>query len=126
MKPVTFATELASVVLTPFILWFALPPCAPAIVDFFREFTDEWMRGDPSRAAATRYFAGAEQAAFERQLTPQTIARFRAEMPGCATTRIFVIGQASEQPGGALRPFPLDRGPGVDRGLGQRELETPA
>ncbi|KAH9958329.1 autophagy protein Apg9-domain-containing protein [Russula dissimulans] len=39
MKPMTFATELASVVLTPFILWFALPPCAPAIVDFFREFT---------------------------------------------------------------------------------------
>jgi autophagy-related protein 9 len=39
MKAVTFATELASVVLTPFILWFALPPCAPAIVDFFREFT---------------------------------------------------------------------------------------
>jgi autophagy-related protein 9 len=39
MKAVTFATELASVVLTPFILWFSLPPCAPAIVDFFREFT---------------------------------------------------------------------------------------
>jgi autophagy-related protein 9 len=39
LKAVTFATELASVVLTPFILWFALPPCAPAIVDFFREFT---------------------------------------------------------------------------------------
>ena len=39
LKPVTFATELAGVVLTPFILWFALPPCAPAIVDFFREFT---------------------------------------------------------------------------------------
>jgi autophagy-related protein 9 len=39
MKVVTFVTELTSVVLTPFILWFALPPCAPAIVDFFREFT---------------------------------------------------------------------------------------
>jgi len=39
MKAVTFVTELTSVVLTPFILWFALPPCAPAIVDFFREFT---------------------------------------------------------------------------------------
>lgn len=39
MKAVTFATELASVVLTPFVLWFALPSCAPAIVDFFREFT---------------------------------------------------------------------------------------
>ena len=30
------------------------------------------MRGDPDRAAATRYFTGAEQAALERQLTPQT------------------------------------------------------
>jgi autophagy-related protein 9 len=39
MKAVTFVTELTSVVLTPFILWFALPLCAPAIVDFFREFT---------------------------------------------------------------------------------------
>ncbi|KAI0263381.1 autophagy protein Apg9-domain-containing protein [Gloeopeniophorella convolvens] len=39
MKVLTFAKELASVVLTPFILWFALPPCAPALVDFFREFT---------------------------------------------------------------------------------------
>lgn len=54
------------------------------------------------------------------------LARFRAEMQGSATTRVFVIGQASEQPGGALRPFPLDRGPGVDRALGQRELEMPA
>ena len=32
------------------------------------------MRGDPSRAASTRYFSGAEQAAFERQLTPQSRA----------------------------------------------------
>ncbi|KAI0318827.1 autophagy protein Apg9-domain-containing protein [Amylostereum chailletii] len=39
MKIVTFAKEIMSVVLTPFILWFSLPPCAPAIVDFFREFT---------------------------------------------------------------------------------------
>lgn len=32
------------------------------------------MRGDPDRAAATRYFTGAGQAALERQLTPQTRA----------------------------------------------------
>ena len=55
------------------------------------------------------------------------LARFRAEMEGVEiATRVFVIGQASEQPGGALRPFPRDRGPGVDRGRGQRELGTPA
>jgi len=31
--------ELVSVVLTPFVLWFSLPDCAPAIIDFFREFS---------------------------------------------------------------------------------------
>lgn len=55
------------------------------------------------------------------------LARFRAEADGGASaTRIFVVGQESEPPGGALRPFPLDRGPGVDRALGQRELGLPA
>jgi autophagy-related protein 9 len=39
MKITVFLTELASVLLTPLILWFSLPPCAAAIVDFFREFT---------------------------------------------------------------------------------------
>jgi uncharacterized protein (DUF885 family) len=32
------------------------------------------MRGNPNQAVATRYFSGAEQAALERQLTPQTRA----------------------------------------------------
>jgi hypothetical protein len=55
------------------------------------------------------------------------LARFRVDAGnGTATTRVFVVGQASEQPGGALRPFPLDRGPGVDRWLDQHELELPA
>ncbi|KAG6814581.1 hypothetical protein H0H92_000110 [Tricholoma furcatifolium] len=39
MKVVIFVQELVSVVLTPFVLWFSLPECAPAIIDFFREFT---------------------------------------------------------------------------------------
>jgi len=39
MKIMIYALELLSVVLTPFVLWFSLPDCAPAIVDFFREFT---------------------------------------------------------------------------------------
>jgi hypothetical protein len=55
------------------------------------------------------------------------LARFRIEAASeVLATRVFVVGQASEVPGGALRPFPLDRGPGVDRILGQRELELPA
>jgi hypothetical protein len=54
------------------------------------------------------------------------LARFRVETGnGILATHVFVVGQTSEQPGGALRPFALDRGPGVERGLGQRELELP-
>ena len=39
MKAIAFATELASVVLMLFIVWFLLPPCVPVIIDFSREFT---------------------------------------------------------------------------------------
>ncbi|PPQ71416.1 hypothetical protein CVT24_012234, partial [Panaeolus cyanescens] len=39
MKVLIFVQELLSVILTPFVLWFSLPECAPAIIDFFREFT---------------------------------------------------------------------------------------
>ncbi|KDR81708.1 hypothetical protein GALMADRAFT_239851 [Galerina marginata CBS 339.88] len=39
MKILIFAQEIVSVILTPFVLWFSLPMCAPAIVDFFREFS---------------------------------------------------------------------------------------
>ncbi|KAF9469255.1 putative transmembrane protein [Collybia nuda] len=39
MKILIFVQEVVSVVLTPFVLWFSLPTCAPAIIDFFREFS---------------------------------------------------------------------------------------
>lgn len=39
MKVLIFTQELVSVVLTPFVLWLSLPDCAPAIIDFFREFS---------------------------------------------------------------------------------------
>ncbi|CCL99619.1 uncharacterized protein FIBRA_01638 [Fibroporia radiculosa] len=39
MKVMIFAQELLSVILTPFVLWYSLPTCAPALIDFFREFT---------------------------------------------------------------------------------------
>jgi autophagy-related protein 9 len=39
MKILIFVQEIISVILTPFVLWFSLPLCAPAIVDFFREFS---------------------------------------------------------------------------------------
>lgn len=39
MKLSVFLQEVLSVLVTPFILWYSLPLCAPDIVDFFREFT---------------------------------------------------------------------------------------
>lgn len=39
LKITVFFTELLSVLLTPWILFFSLPPCSAAIIDFFREFT---------------------------------------------------------------------------------------
>jgi uncharacterized protein (DUF885 family) len=44
-----------------------------SIADFFREFTDDWVRHDPSLATANRYFMGSEQDALERQVTPRTV-----------------------------------------------------
>lgn len=39
MKAMIFLQEILSVVLTPLVLWFSLPGCAPGIMDFFREFS---------------------------------------------------------------------------------------
>lgn len=39
MRISIFMQELLSVVLTPFVLWYSLPSSAPAIINFFREFT---------------------------------------------------------------------------------------
>ncbi|CAE6504880.1 unnamed protein product [Rhizoctonia solani] len=39
MKVTIFLNELISVIVTPFILCYSLPPCAEKIIDFFREST---------------------------------------------------------------------------------------
>ncbi|KAH7918533.1 putative transmembrane protein [Leucogyrophana mollusca] len=44
MKILVFVQEIVSVLTTPFVLWFSLPLCAPAIVDFFHDFT-VWVPG---------------------------------------------------------------------------------
>ena len=46
----------------------------PTVGEFFDAFTAEWMRANPNLAASTRFFSGAEQDAFERQLSPETPA----------------------------------------------------
>lgn len=38
-KVTVFAQELLSVIFTPLVLWYSLPECSPAIIDFLREFT---------------------------------------------------------------------------------------
>ena len=47
------------------------------IDDFFREFTDEWVRNDPTLATEARYFTGAEQDKLERMVPPPTAAEAR-------------------------------------------------
>jgi uncharacterized protein (DUF885 family) len=68
---------------------------APArgVADFFREFTDDWVRHDPDLATATRYFTGAEQDALERHVTSRTrewrTDRLRRARQGLAGLRRF-------------------------------------
>jgi uncharacterized protein (DUF885 family) len=42
------------------------------IDDFFRDFTAEWVRGNPNLATRSRYFTGAEQDQLERRLTSES------------------------------------------------------
>jgi uncharacterized protein (DUF885 family) len=51
-----------------------------SVDDFFRDFTAEWVRGNPDQAAGTRYFTGEEQRRLERQLTPVSAAYQRTRM----------------------------------------------
>ncbi|KAG9318603.1 autophagy protein Apg9-domain-containing protein [Chiua virens] len=44
LKVVIFLQEIVSVVTTPFVLFLSLPSCAPAIIDFFHDFT-VWVPG---------------------------------------------------------------------------------
>jgi uncharacterized protein (DUF885 family) len=64
-----------------------------SIEDFFREFTDQWVRINPSLATSLRYFAGEEQDGLERQLTPLTIPsarqRLQVARKGLADLRKF-------------------------------------
>ncbi|KAK6509543.1 autophagy protein atg9 [Arthrobotrys musiformis] len=39
LKIMIFFWEVASIILTPFVMWFSLPKCSDRIIDFFREFT---------------------------------------------------------------------------------------
>ena len=81
---------------------FALPLPAPeqTIDDFFRTFTDDWVRHDPNLATSTRYFTGEEQDRLERQLRPETQAwkrdRIRRARQGLAELRKFDRARMTE------------------------------
>jgi uncharacterized protein (DUF885 family) len=80
----------------------ALPLPAPEITidDFFRDFTADWVRHDPSLATSARYFTGEEQDRLERQLTPETQAwkrdRIRRARQGLAELRKFDRARMTE------------------------------
>ncbi len=54
------------------------PSASSAASAFFEQFSDEWMRRQPSASTGSRYFDGALQDEMDRQLTPQT-PEFRRE-----------------------------------------------
>ena len=61
------------------LLWIVPAPAAQqrSIDDFFREFSDGWVRLNPNLAVATRYFTGEEQDRLEQQITSDTDAAER-------------------------------------------------
>jgi uncharacterized protein (DUF885 family) len=82
------------------VLALPLPAPEPTIDDFFRTFTDNWLRHDPNLATAARYFTGEEQDRLERQLRPETQAwkrdRIRRARQGLAELRKFDRARMTE------------------------------
>jgi uncharacterized protein (DUF885 family) len=78
-------TALAAPVAKPAI---AAAPKPNAAFDAWAErFANDWVRMNPQLASSTQYFSGAEQAALDRQLTPQTPAH-RRKMVAMAKTGV--------------------------------------
>ena len=70
-------------------------PASRSVDDFFRDFTDEWVRGNPNQAVRTQYFEGEEQDELSRQLTPVTEAwqreRIRLAQQGLDELALFEL-----------------------------------
>lgn len=85
---------------TALLLAASLPAQTPNIDEFFRNFTAEWVRGNPNLATAARYFTGDEQDRLERQLTPQTrayrLARIQLAKQGLAQLQKFDRSKLSD------------------------------
>ena len=72
--PISGWRRCAALVLSVLAVGIVWPGAAQErrIGDFFRTFTDEWVRMNPNLATSVRYFSGPEQDGLETQLTPQT------------------------------------------------------
>jgi uncharacterized protein (DUF885 family) len=70
----------------------ALPAQQRNIDDFFRDFTAEWVRGDPNLAISSRYFTGEEQDQLDRHLTPLTDA-YQRERVALAKRGLAELGE---------------------------------
>lgn len=77
-----------------------LPAQQRSILDFFSDFTAEWMRSNPDQATGARYFTGEEQRRLERQLTPVSkafqLSRIALARKGLAELAAFDRSRLSE------------------------------
>ena len=77
-----------------------LPAQQRSILDFFSDFTAEWMRSNPDQATGARYFTGEEQRRLERQLTPVSkafqLSRIALARKGLAELAAFERSRLSE------------------------------
>lgn len=92
--------RICGIALTVLLFARAIPAQQRNIDDFFRDFSADWVRSDPSLATSTRYFSGPEQDRLERQITPQTLAWKRARIErarrGLAELRKFDTSKMTE------------------------------
>ena len=97
-----FAAILLSISMLPARQSAPAPKAATSVTinDFFRDFTAEWVRGNPSLATSARYFTGDEQERLERQLTPESEAyrrtRIQLARRGLAELRKFDQARMTE------------------------------
>jgi uncharacterized protein (DUF885 family) len=94
VRPLLFAVGVAALTIA------GLPAQSRTIDEFFSDYTARWMRTNPNLAAATRYFTGAEQERFERELTPLTreyrTSRATLAQEGLVELRAFDRAQLTE------------------------------
>src|SRR5579871_5678454 len=62
------------------VMFAVMPAQTPGVDEFFRTFTDEWVRGNAGLATSARYFTGEAQERLERELTPETLAYHKARI----------------------------------------------